>query len=228
MRIFNYMKQIITLSSIIITMYSCQTQSKKTITTIKDDESAFIVEGEMNLKDLAKISSQLTSEVYLYNENQLGRIIFSKKTELSKENIVEIFTSALYDNGFSRVPMKEAHYYRILRARDARDQALESFSANKTLKPNFPRYYDMGTMTYHFETKGIAEIVAMKMRSILPANSRVVPTNDSTLMITDTIANFSSLYDKIMNHDNTESLKVARVFKKREQTSKPQENTDKK
>jgi len=153
----------------------------------------------------ANTVSKITGEKYLMDLNVKGRMKATDNIQLTKSNAILLFTKMLNTNGFSRVPTGEKDTFSIERQRTARDLNLPIFKGSKKNRPNFPKNYDLITFQYkvvHPEYTQIVGYLARHLRSFMPANGRVIPSElNGVLTLTDTAMNMQKLYQLIIEMD---------------------------
>jgi hypothetical protein len=179
-----------------------------------------------NLTECTKAVSQLTGEKYLFNKRDYEIVATSTgNLELTKENAIELLTRALYDEGYTRVPMNEPNTYSIMRIRDARDTALPEFRANATTTPPMPDHYDTVLLIYKVNHEEVIDAVCRQIRSFLPSSSRVVP-NDivNTILITGAARDLKKLIPTIREMDVKPTAALKAKWAQQEKERQAQED----
>jgi len=156
-----------------------------------------------NLTECTKAVSSLTGEKYLFNKRDYEVSVTSTgNLELTKENAVELLTRALYDEGYTRVPMSEPGTYAIMRIRDARDTALPEFRANATTTPPMPDSYDTVQLVYKITHEETIDPICRQLRTFLPKVSRVIPNEIvDSISVTGTARDLKKLIPTIREMD---------------------------
>lgn len=169
------------------------------------------------LQSCAKAFSEILGENYLYDVEFRGKVESSPKFEVTRENAEEVFTHILYLAGFARVPLKQPKTFSIMRQRDARDSALPIIEGSQKSEPTFPRNWDLVTFKYKVTHPESAEPMARGLRSMLPANARIIPNELSgTVLITDAIPNVQKCFNFLKEWDVKPSAEMKRIWEKRE------------
>ena len=181
-----------------------------------------------NLLECTKSVSNLTGEKYIFNKRDYEVVVTSTgNLELTKENAVELLTRALYDEGYTRVPMNEPGTYSIMRIREARDTALPEFKANATTTPPIPDSYDTVQLVYKLNHDEVMDQICRYIRRSLPQTSRVLP-NDimNSITVTSTARDLKRLVSTIREMDIKPSaaLKAKWAREEKERQENPPEH----
>ena len=169
--------------------------SKNAVTALKiDDETA---EGskemitdfnfpDADILDIAKTLGKLTGKNFIYDKDVKGRISIISNSPITAGEAWKAFLTALDVNQFALVP--SGKYLRITRQRDARDKQLNTYSGD--FSPNTD-----ALITRIFQLKYLsAEEVVRTFRNFMPANSRIIPYEQTNnVIVTDTGANIAKL-----------------------------------
>ncbi len=169
--------------------------SKNALPVVKvDDETA---EGskeivtdfnfpDADILDIAKTLGKLTGKNFILDKDVKGKITIISNSPITVGEAWKVFLTALDINGFALIP--SGKYLRIARQRDARDKQLKTYTGD--FSPDTD-----ALITRVFPLKYIsAEEVARTFRSFMPANSRIIPYEQTnTVIVTDTGSNISKL-----------------------------------
>jgi general secretion pathway protein D len=169
--------------------------SKNKVDPIKvDDETA---EGskdvvtdfnfpDADILDIAKTLGKLTGKNFILDKDVKGRITIISNSPITVSEAWKVFLTSLDINGFALIP--SGKYLRIARQRDARDKQLKTYTGD--FSPDTD-----ALISRVFPLKYIsAEEVARTFRSFMPANSRIIPYEQTnTVIVTDTGSNIAKL-----------------------------------
>ncbi|MCM2323352.1 MAG: hypothetical protein NDJ90_08835 [Oligoflexia bacterium] len=133
-----------------------------------------------------------------------GSVTLFLRRPLKPQELAEVFYRVLGDNGYAVVDAPAGNGWVIQKTREARDAALPVYAIGEV--PDSNRYVT-AYRDLKFED---AEAVARMMRSFMPANSRIIPTTQSQLLITDTASNIRKLNWVISRMDMPEVAKRRR------------------
>lgn len=177
-----------------------------------------------NLEACTKAVSDLTGEKYIFNKRDYEiRATATNNVKITKENAVELLSRALFDEGYTRVPMSEPNTFSIMHMRDARDTALPEYRANSTTTPPMPDHYDTVQLVYQMRNEEAIDPVCRYLRSILPAHSRVLP-NDmlNAIVVTSTARDLKKTIATIREMDikPTAAMKLKWAKQKEEEERK--------
>lgn len=141
---------------------------------------------DADILDIAKTLGKLTGKNFILDKDVKGRITIISNSPITVGDAWRAFLTALDMNGFAIIP--SGKYIRIARQRDARDKQL------KTYIGEFSPDTD-ALITRLFPLKYLsAEEVARNFRSFMPANSRIIPYEQTnTVIVTDTGSNIQKL-----------------------------------
>jgi len=137
--------------------------------------------------EIAKTLGKLTGKNFILdNKDVSGRITIISNSAITVGDAWRAFLTALDMNGFALIP--SGKYIRIARQRDARDKQLKTYTGS--FSPDTD-----ALITRVFTLKYIdAEEVARTFRNFMPANSRIIPYNQTnTVIVTDTGSNIAKL-----------------------------------
>lgn len=155
-----------------------------------------------DLHACAQAVSELTGEKYIYDSEVKGQIYSTPNVELTKENALMLFTTALHMNGFTRMATKELGTYQILKERDARDSAIPTVSCDATHAPQLPEYWDTYTLKYKATNPEVVEEIARTIRAFMPVSSRVIPSElGGMILLTAAAPDLKRIYELIREND---------------------------
>lgn len=170
-----------------------------------------------DLVTCTKSVSELTGDHYLYDADLKGTVQASPNTELTRENAVLLYTTALNASGLTRVPLPEPHTYQIMRQRDARDSAIALVVADAHTAPDLPDNWDIYTLKFKLAHREVAEAIARNTRSFMPAAARIIPVQlVGEMLVTDTALNLKKLYLIIKDMDRALTPEMKKEWKERE------------
>jgi type II secretory pathway component GspD/PulD (secretin) len=133
-----------------------------------------------------------------------GSVTLFLRRPLKQEELTNVFHRVLADNGYAVVDGSAGNGWIIEKTRDARDDALPVYDILEV--PDSSRL----VTAYHNLKYVSAESVARTMRSFMPANSRIIPTSQSQIFITDIASNIRKLEWVISRMDTPEGAKRQR------------------
>ncbi len=141
---------------------------------------------DADILDIAKTLGKLTGKNFILDKDVKGRITIISNSPITVSEAWKVFLTALDINGFALIP--SGKYLRIARQRDARDKQLKTYTGD--FSPDTD-----ALISRVFPLKYIsAEEVARTFRSFMPANSRIIPYEQTnTVIVTDTGSNISKL-----------------------------------
>jgi general secretion pathway protein D len=141
---------------------------------------------DADILDIAKTLGKLTGKNFILDKDVKGRISIVTNSSITIGDAWRAFLTALDMNGFALIP--SGKYIRIARQRDARDKQLKTFTGEYAPDTD-------ALITRLFPLKYLsAEEVARNFRSFMPANSRIIPYEQTnTVIVTDTGSNISKL-----------------------------------
>lgn len=141
---------------------------------------------DADILDIAKTLGKLTGKNFILDKDVKGRITIISNSAITVGDAWRAFLTALDINGFALIP--SGKYIRIARQRDARDKQLKTYTG--TFSPDTD-----ALITRVFQLKYIdADEVARTFRSFMPANSRIIPYDQTnTVIVTDTGSNIAKL-----------------------------------
>lgn len=169
--------------------------SKSDVAFVKIDDEGGTISKEIvtdfnfpdaDILDIAKALGRLTGKNFILDKDVKGRITIISNSPITVADAWKAFLTALDINGFALIP--SGKYIRIARQRDARDKQLKTFAGDYAPDSD-------ALITRIFPLKYInAEEVARTFRSFMPANSRIIPYNQTnTVIVTDTGSNITKL-----------------------------------
>ena len=141
---------------------------------------------DADIMDIAKTLGRLTGKNFILDKDVKGRITIISNSPITVGDAWRAFLTALDINGFALIP--SGKYIRIARQRDARDKQLKTYTGD--FSPDTD-----ALITRVFPLRYInAEEVARTFRSFMPANSRIIPYEQTnTVIVTDTGSNIAKL-----------------------------------
>jgi general secretion pathway protein D len=141
---------------------------------------------DADILDIAKTLGKLTGKNFILDKDVKGRITIISNSAITVGEAWKVFLTALDINGFALIP--SGKYLRIARQRDARDKQLKTYTGD--FSPDTD-----ALISRVFPLKYIsAEEVARTFRSFMPANSRIIPYDQTnTVIVTDTGSNIAKL-----------------------------------
>ena len=141
---------------------------------------------DADILDIAKTMGKLTGKNFILDKNVKGRITIISNSPITVSDAWKAFLTSLDINGYTVI--QTGKYIRIARQRDARDKQLKTFTGEYSPDTD-------ALITRVFPLKYIeADEVARVFRSFMPANSRVIPHNQTnTVIVTDTGSNIKKL-----------------------------------
>jgi general secretion pathway protein D len=141
---------------------------------------------DADILDIAKALGKLTGKNFILDKDVKGRITIISNSPVTVRDAWRAFLTALDMNGFALIP--SGNFIRIARQRDARDKQLKTYTG--AFSPDSD-----ALITRLFALKYLsAEEVARNFRSFMPANSRIIPYEQTnTVIVTDTGSNISKL-----------------------------------
>ncbi len=146
---------------------------------------------DADIIDIAKTMGKLTGKNFILDKNVKGRITIISNSPITVSDAWKAFLTTLDINGYTVI--QTGKYIRIARQRDARDKQLKTFTGNYS--PNTDALITRVFPLKHIEADEIARV----FRSFMPANSRVIPHNQTnTVIVTDTGSNIQKL-ESILN-----------------------------
>ncbi|MBC7692452.1 MAG: type II secretion system secretin GspD [Methylotenera sp.] len=141
---------------------------------------------DADILDIAKALGKLTGKNFILDKDVKGRITIISNSPVTVSDAWKAFLTALDMNGFALIP--SGKFTRIARQRDARDKQLKTYTGDYSPDTD-------ALITRLFPLKYLsAEEVARNFRSFMPANSRIIPYEQTnTVIVTDTGSNIAKL-----------------------------------
>lgn len=141
---------------------------------------------DADIMDIAKALGKLTGQNFILDKDVKGRITIISNSPITVKQAWRAFLTALDMNGFALIP--SGAFIRIARQRDARDKQLRTYTGKYAPDSD-------ALITRLFGLKFLsAEEVARNFRSFMPANSRIIPYEQTnTVIVTDTGSNIAKL-----------------------------------
>ncbi|MGE0616818.1 MAG: secretin N-terminal domain-containing protein, partial [Bacteriovoracia bacterium] len=141
---------------------------------------------DAEVMDIAKTLGKLTGKNFILDKGVKGKVTIISNSPITVGDAWKAFLTALDINGFTLIP--SGKYIRIARQRDARDKQLKTYTGD------FAPSTD-ALITRIFSLKHIsADEVARTFRSFMPANSRIIPYDQTnSVIVTDTGSNIDKL-----------------------------------
>lgn len=162
----------------------------------------------------AAVVSEMTGQKYLFDQDIQGGASASANLEMTRENAELLFTALLNINGFMRQPLDEPNTYLIVRQRDGRDGPIPILEASVATAPVFLNTWDFATLKYKATNPESVEDLARLLRSFMPANSRIIPSDlGGFVYVTAGMPDLKRIYEMLKTHD--QRLKPSAVMKKK-------------
>jgi general secretion pathway protein D len=141
---------------------------------------------DADIMDIAKTLGKLTGKNFIFDKDVKGRISIISNSPITVSDAWKAFLTALDMNQFALIP--SGKYIRIARQRDARDKQLKTYTGDYSPDTD-------ALITRVFPLKYIdADEVARTFRGFMPANSRIIPYEQTnTVIVTDTGSNIAKL-----------------------------------
>lgn len=141
---------------------------------------------DADIMDIAKTLGKLTGKNFILDKDVKGKITIISNSPITVGDAWKAFLTSLDINGFALIP--SGKYIRIARQRDARDKQLKTFTGDYSPDTD-------ALITRVFPLKYLsADEVARNFRSFMPANSRIIPYDQTnTVIVTDTGSNIQKL-----------------------------------
>ncbi len=142
---------------------------------------------DADIMDIAKTLGKLTGKSFILDKDVKGRITIISNTPITVGDAWKAFLTALDMNGFALIP--SGKFIRIARTRDARDKQLKTYVGDYSPDSD-------ALITRVFPLKYLSsDEVARNFRSFMPANSRIIPYDQTnTVIVTDTGSNIAKLH----------------------------------
>ena len=141
---------------------------------------------DADIMDIAKTLGKLTGKNFILDKDVKGKITIISNAPITVGDAWKAFLTALDINGFALIP--SGKYIRVARQRDARDKQLKTYTGDYSPDTD-------ALITRVFPLKYLsADEVARNFRSFMPANSRIIPYDQTnTVIVTDTGSNIQKL-----------------------------------
>jgi len=141
---------------------------------------------DADIMDIAKTLGKLTGKNFILDKDVKGKITIISNSPITVGEAWKVFLTALDINSFALIP--SGKYLRISRARDAREKQIKTYTGE--FSPDTD-----ALITRVFQLKYIsAEEVNRTFRSLIPANARLIPYEQTnTIIVTDTGSNIAKL-----------------------------------
>ncbi len=141
---------------------------------------------DADIMDIAKTLGKLTGKNFILDKDVKGKITIISNSPITVGDAWKAFLTALDINGFALIP--SGKYIRVARQRDARDKQLKTYTGDYSPDTD-------ALITRVFPLKYLsADEVARNFRSFMPANSRIIPYDQTnTVIVTDTGSNIQKL-----------------------------------
>lgn len=140
----------------------------------------------------------------VWGEDLKGSVTLYLRRPLSEDQLTDLLHRMLMDNNYSIVDAPAGNGWVVVRTREARDLAIPVFDMDKV--PDSSRL----VTAYRSLKFADSEFVARMMRSFMPAQSRMIPSGRSQLLVTDTGSNIRKLSWLISKMDQPEMAKKQR------------------
>ncbi|RYZ65341.1 MAG: hypothetical protein EOP09_14420, partial [Proteobacteria bacterium] len=141
---------------------------------------------DADIIDIAKALGKLTGKSFILDKDVKGKITIISNSPITVKEAWRAFLTALDMTNFALIP--SGKFIRIARQRDARDKQLRTYTGSKSPDSD-------ALITRLFRLKYLsADEVARNFRSFMPANSRIIPYEQTnTVIVTDTGSNIAKL-----------------------------------
>jgi hypothetical protein len=174
-------------------------------------------QGCPDLKICIKTVSEVTGDKYIFDRDVQGLINSTENVTITEHNATLLLTTALNRSDFTRVPLKDAKTYQILRKRDAIDTLLPIAHASKNQEPSLPNTWDLYTLIYVAEHPEAVEEIAKVARLFSNPTTRILPIPaQGKIHITAAIPDLKNIYDVLKEFDSSPSIKLLKKKKIRE------------
>ena len=141
---------------------------------------------DADIMDIAKALGKLTGKNFILDKEVKGKISIISNSPITVKEAWRAFLTALDMTNFALIP--SGRFIRIARQRDARDKQLRTYTGSTSPDSD-------ALITRLFKLKFLsADEVARNFRSFMPANSRIIPYEQTnTVIVTDTGSNIAKL-----------------------------------
>lgn len=141
---------------------------------------------DADIMDIAKTLGKLTGKNFILDKDVKGKITIISNSPITVSEAWKVFLTALDINQFALIP--SGKFLRIARQRDARDKQLKTYTGD--FSPDTDALISRVFLLKYIS----AEEVARTFRSFMPANSRIIPYEQTnTVIVTDTGSNIAKL-----------------------------------
>jgi hypothetical protein len=156
------------------------------------------------LREYSRLSGIPMTASGIWGNELKGSVTLFLRHPLKPEEMTELMHRVLNDNGYSVVDAPAKNGWIIERTKDARDDALPVYEASEVPATN-------RLVTAHYTTKYIdPESIARAMRSFMPTYSRILSTEGSQILITDTGSNIRKVFSVVSRMDTEDAAKKQR------------------
>lgn len=141
---------------------------------------------DADIMDIAKALGKLTGKNFILDKEVKGKISIISNSPITVREAWRAFLTALDMTSFALIP--SGKFIRIARQRDARDKQLRTYTGKDSPDSD-------ALITKLIKLKFLnADEVARNFRSFMPANSRIIPYEQTnTIIVTDTGSNITKL-----------------------------------
>jgi general secretion pathway protein D len=147
--------------------------------------------------------SKLTEKKYMMNKELKGHVKVSKNFILDKANADDFLSSALFLNGYTRVPLRDNKGFMIINSRDVRYTPVPQFNSSKTNLSQIPNNHDYYQLTYTAKNPQLMTEFSRSVRPFLSRYGRIINSKFTDLIIIqDTGVNLKRLYRLAQKFDN--------------------------
>lgn len=153
------------------------------------------------VKEYSKITQTNITVGGRWDKELKGDVSLFIPKPIKIEALTELFHQVLLTHGYAVVDAPQSSGWIIMRSRDARDAPLPVYGSE-----NFPATHRIITVVYNLQ-HGNSEHIARFMRSLMPANSRIIPQFESQLIITDSGKNLKKSLELIRQVDSEKAAK---------------------
>ena len=162
--------------------------------------------------------SELSGQQYIFDKDHSNlNTQMSENLPFVKEDAELIFTNILYENGMSRVPVKQ-NVYSIMRLNDAKGKDVPLIACSREKAPVLPNTYDLVTLAYQFTNQENVREAENVIRTYADMGARIYGVEgNGQLLLTDVAKHMSKLYQILVSLDVKPSPEVIAKRKAREE-----------
>jgi hypothetical protein len=180
---------------------------------------AFAAGGCNTLKTCAKIVTDLTGEVYIWDDAAEGAKFYSsQELDFTKDNAAVLFTTLLDQAGLARLPIGDRKTYRIVRMTTMKETTTPVVEASADRAPTLPKTWDWVTMRYKTKSPEEPSFIEQSYRLHVPREARMqADDNTGTLIVTGAAPMVAHMYEMIKAADKPLSPLAKQSQKKYEE-----------